>query len=140
MVECANCGKHTRDNFEYCRICGTKLDGGELGDYSTNMMNVFRHGDEYLYLFSEKGNQVVLRADSLDEIAVMVGEKKYPWEFRDTFGSDKPHIKETPYDSDSQSGFLNAGSLDEQDMTPADLTGSDDESYVPEFEVERVGE
>lgn len=82
MIECTNCGKELRDNFRYCRICGTELDGGESGDYSTDMLNVFRHGDEYLYLFSEKGNQVILKADTLEELAVMVADKKYPWQFR----------------------------------------------------------
>ena len=83
MIECTNCGKELRNNFRYCRICGTELDGGEPGDYSTDMLNVFRHGDGYLYLFSENGNQVILKASTLEELAVMVEDKKYPWEFRD---------------------------------------------------------
>ena len=81
MIECVNCGNELRDNFTYCRICGTELDGGEPGDYSTDMLNVFRHGDGYLYLFSENGNQVILKADTLEELAVMVVDKKYPWQF-----------------------------------------------------------
>ncbi|MEE0935062.1 MAG: zinc ribbon domain-containing protein [Methanobrevibacter sp.] len=95
MIECTNCGKELRDNFRYCRICGTELDGGEPGDYSTDMLNVFRHGDEYLYLFSEKGNQVILKADTLEELAVMVADKKYPWQFRQEQKNADSQIMET---------------------------------------------
>ena len=82
MVICPNCGKSLRENFSYCRICGSKVDGGVPDDYSTDMLNVFKHGEDYIYLFSEKGNQVVIKAGSMDELAVIVCDRQYQWEFR----------------------------------------------------------
>lgn len=101
MIECVNCGKELRDNFTYCRICGTELDGGEPGDYSTDMLNVFRRGDEYIYLFSENGNQIILKANTLEELAVMAADKKYPWQFADR---------------QSSGGSQNAGEIQEDEF------------------------
>lgn len=83
MVICPNCGKVFRDNFSRCRICGCRLDGNELGDCSTDMLNVFTCGEGFMYLFSENGNQVIITAGSMDELAKIVSEKKYPWKSGD---------------------------------------------------------
>lgn len=138
MAECSNCGKQLKDNVKYCRICGTRLDGGTPGDYSTEMLNVFKHGDEYLYLFFENGNQVVLKADSLDGLEEMVCEKKYPWQFRDWKNSAKPH-RETARIPEFKSDFLKASSLKEVEIIPtASTRRKKDESYIPDYEVEKV--
>lgn len=84
VIECPNCGKKVRDNFEYCRFCASKLNGESPGDFSTDMLNVFRKNDEYLYLFSENGNQVILKADSLGELESMVKDRQYPWDYRNS--------------------------------------------------------
>lgn len=119
-----------RDNFEYCRICGTELEGGVPGDYSTDMLNVFTHGDGYMYLFSEKGHQVVLKADSLDELACKVKEAKYPWEFRKFKDNKKPRNDETSQMSDSD--FLKPSRLNGFDEIPSASPSH------PESEVEPV--
>lgn len=79
---CPSCGKMVRDNFVHCRFCGSKMNGEISGDFTTDMLNVFRIGEDYLYLFAENGNQVVLKAGSIEELAGLVEEKNYPWEFR----------------------------------------------------------
>ena len=54
MVSCPNCGEKVRNNFVYCRICGCLLEGGDSEDHITDLLNVFKHSDEYLYLFCER--------------------------------------------------------------------------------------
>lgn len=88
MIECPNCGKLLRDDFTYCRMCATRLDGSEVGDFSTDIMNVFKKGEDYLYLFSENGRQIVLKAGSMDELAEMVEDRQYPWEFREVISEN----------------------------------------------------
>lgn len=141
MVVCPNCGKKFRDGFRYCRICGSKLNGDELGDFSTDMLNVFKHGEEYLYLFCEKGNQTVIKADSIDELADIVREKRYPWEFRDWKGNATHSKKETVEIPQTKTEFLIASSLKEPEIIPtasAKRKKEEDESYVPEYVVEEV--
>ena len=139
MIECANCGKELRDNFIYCRICGTKLGGGEPGDYSTDMLNVFKHGDDYIYLFSENGNQVILKAGTLDELAVMVGEKKYPWEFRDWNSNLKSHKSETAEIPELKSDFMNPGGMNDPEFIPSSSARKHNDDFsVQESEVETV--
>ena len=141
LRECPNCGKLIRDGFRYCRFCGSEMEG-QPGDYSTDMLNVFKHDGEYMYLFSENGNQIVLKAGSMDELAALVGECKYPWEFRD-WKANLSHAKPGKVGvSEVKSEFLRASSLKEPEIIPTASTRKkrDDESYVPEYEVERVVE
>lgn len=144
MQVCPNCAKRLRDNFEYCRVCGTRLDGGNPGDFATEMLNVFHQEDEFVYLFADKGNQVVLKAGSIDELALMAHEKRYPWEFRDKSknisSTKKPEMVKTPrFETD----FLTASSLQAPEIIPTSSTAKklkakSDESHVPDFEIERV--
>lgn len=146
MQVCPNCAKKLKDNFVYCRICGTKLSGENPGDFTTDMLNVFDHGDEFVYLFSDKGSQVVLKAGSMDELASIVSEKNYPWEFRDKSknvnSAKNVELVKTPrFETD----FLRASSLQEPEVIPTSSTtkkfeAEKDESYVPDFEVSRVVE
>lgn len=137
LCECVNCGKQMRDNFEYCRICGTKLESEVPDDYSTDMLNVFRYGDGYMYLFSENGNQVVLKADSLDELACMVRERKFPWEFKKLKSNEEPHKNETSHVSEPD--FMNASGLNGFDEIPSSLDCyNDDEFHIHENGVEMV--
>ena len=46
---------------EYCRICGSKLNGDRVGDFSTEIINLFKDYEEYFYIFAVNGNQVILR-------------------------------------------------------------------------------
>ena len=141
MVICPSCGKRLRDEFTYCRICGSKLTGEEQGDYSTDMLNVFKNDGEYMYLFSEKGNQIVIKAGSMDELAGIVCEKHYPWEFRDwknNVGHAERQSVEIP---EVKTEFLRASSLKGPEIIPTASTkrkNDEDESYVPEYVVERV--
>lgn len=141
MVMCPNCGKKSRDDFAYCRVCGSKLNGETMGDFSTDMLNVFRDGEEYLYLFCEKGNQVVLKAGSMDELAGVVFERQYPWEFRDWKGNVKHGERQIAEMPKFKTEFLKASALKEPEVIPTTSfkrKRQEDESYVPEYEVERV--
>ena len=143
MVICPNCGKRLRDNFSYCRICGSKVDGGVPGDYSTDMLNVFKHGEDYIYLFSEKGNQVVIKAGSMDELAAIVCDRQYPWEFRDWKNNVRHSERKTVEIPKFKTEFLKASSLKEPEIIPTasfKRKKDENESYVPEYEVERVGD
>lgn len=144
MQVCPNCEKRVKDNFAYCRVCGTKLDGGNPGDFTTEMMNVFDYGDEFIYLFADKGNQVVLKAGSIDELALMAHERKYPWQFRDKSKNvSSPENVELVKAPSIESDFLKASSLQKPEVIPASSAAkktqvTKDESYVPDFEVSRV--
>ena len=117
------------------------MNGEKLGDFATDMLNVFRAGDDYLYLYAEKGSQVVLKAGSMDELASLVEDRQYPWEFRDWKGSvnhDKRQAVEIP---EVKTEFLKASALKEVEIIPtssAKKKKAEDESYVPEYEVEEV--
>ena len=144
MQVCPNCAKRLKDSHVYCRICGTKLDGENPGDFTTEMLNVFDYGDEFVYLFADNGNQVVLKAGSMDELASMAREKNYPWEFRDSAknrnSTKKVELVKTPrFETD----FLRASSLQKPEIIPTSSAAKraeakKDESYVPDFKVSRV--
>ena len=141
MAVCPNCTKKLRDNFVYCRVCGSELSGENQGDFTTEMLNVFNHEDGFTYLFSENGNQVVLKAGSMDELAAMVHEKNYPWEFIDRSKNSRKKVElvKTPQ---FETDFLKASSLQKPEVLATSSTfkkpESKDESYVPDFEVSRV--
>lgn len=141
MAVCPNCAKKLRDNFVYCRVCGSELSGENPGDFTTEMLNVFNHEDGFLYLFSENGNQVVLNAGSMEELAVIVHEKNYPWEFTDKSknSTKKVELVKTPQ---FETDFLKASSFQEPEVLATSSTFKKpeikDESYVPDFEVSRV--
>lgn len=145
MVSCPNCGKKLRDTFEYCRICGSRLDGKIVGDFRTDMLNVFRHPDSYIYLFACSGNQDVIMADSLEELERIAVEKKYPWEsydWKDSFTASEVETRPVP---EFSTEFLKASSLKEPEIIPTSSTRKEfkrdeDESYVPDYEVSRVVE
>lgn len=142
MAVCPNCAKKMRDDFAYCRICGTKLSGENPGDFKTEMLNVFRHEDGFIYLFCDNGHQVILKAGSIDELALMANENKYPWEFRDKSKNSRRDVEmvKTPH---FENDFLKASALKEPEVIPTSSTfkkaeTKKDESYVPDFEVSRV--
>ncbi|WP_407374849.1 zinc ribbon domain-containing protein [Methanobrevibacter sp.] len=135
---CPNCGEKSRDVFEYCRHCGSKLSGELSGDFKTEMLNVFRHSDGYIYLFSVNGNQVILKAESLQDLAEKVNEKRFPWGFRDGKTDKKAQKIETVKTPLPASEFLKASSLKSPEILDSSSSKKAEESYVPEYEVSRV--
>ncbi|WP_298500793.1 hypothetical protein [uncultured Methanobrevibacter sp.] len=83
MVVCPNCAKKLRDNFSYCRVCGCEIAGENPAGHPTEILNVFHDGDEFIYLFCERGNQVVLRSSSIEDLKSQAKLKRYPWILRD---------------------------------------------------------
>lgn len=145
MVSCPNCEEKSRDTFKYCRKCGSALNGEVVGDFKTDMLNVFRHDDGYIYVFAVKGNQDVIKSDTLEELEEKVCDKKYPWEFRDWKNSITHSKPETHPSPKFTTSFLKASSLKEPEIIPTSSTRQnvqkdDDESYVPDYEVSRVVE
>ena len=137
MAVCPNCSKKLKDNFVYCRICGTKLSGENPQVFTTEMLNVFSVEDEFMYLFCDMGNQVILKAGSMEELASIVHEKNYPWEFRDKSKNshDDVELVKTPQ---FETDFLNASSLQEPEVISTASTFKKDESHDSDFEVSRV--
>lgn len=127
MAVCPNCAKKLRDNFVYCRICGTKLSGENPGDFTTEMLNVFNHEDGFVYLFCENGNQVTLKAGSMEELALLAREKKYPWEFADKSKNSRRNVEMvgTPH---FENDFLRASSLHKPEIIPTSSTFKKPES------------
>lgn len=145
MVSCPNCGEKMRNGFEYCRFCGSSLNGENPGDYKTDLLNVFRHDDEYVYLFADKGNQVVLRADSIEELGELACEMQYPWEFRDWKNNVKTSKRERLPAPEIKTEFLRASALKEVEIIPTSSMKKHNrqkqqEGYTPDYEVSRVVE
>jgi hypothetical protein len=141
MVSCPNCKEKSRNTFEYCRFCGSRLSGENPGNHKTDMLNVFRDGDEYIYLFTVRGNQEILRAGSLEELADMVHDKQYPWLFNDWKDSINTVKRQTLPVPEVSTEFLKASALKEVEIIPTSSTKrkkDDDESYTPDYEVSRV--
>lgn len=144
MVSCPNCGEKVRNGFEYCRYCGCPLNAENPGDYRTDLLNVFHHKDGYVYLFSEKGNQVVLSSDSLDGLSQLACERQYPWEFSDWKSNFKASRRETFPSPLIKSEFLKASALKEPEIIPTSSLKKQkvqkEEGYTPDYEVSRVVE
>lgn len=112
-----------------------------MGDFSTDMLNVFKHGEEYTYLFCKNGNQVVLKAGSIEELEGIVCDSKYPWELRDWKGNVSHAKRESIEIPEFETEFLKASALKEPEIIPTasfKRKRQEDESYVPHYEVENV--
>lgn len=79
MIACPNCKKELKDNFKFCNACGSPLDGGIAGDYSTEVKNVFTHESGFVYLFFKNGIQIVVRGKTLEDLKRKVVGMDYPW-------------------------------------------------------------
>ena len=79
MNTCLNCLKKLNENFTYCYECGSEVGGEMIGDFSTNLLNVFHINNEYVYIFSINGRQIVLKADTIEELRESVKLNRFPW-------------------------------------------------------------
>ncbi|MBP3791853.1 MAG: hypothetical protein ILA26_07475 [Methanobrevibacter sp.] len=79
MRTCPNCSRSINESFTYCWRCGCNLEENSLGDFTTPHMNVFRQDEDYIYIFSVHGRQVVLKASSIDELRMLAHMNKFPW-------------------------------------------------------------
>ena len=94
-----------------------------------------------MYLYSENGSQVVIKAGSVEELEALAAERQYPWESRD-WKSNVSHVKRKSVERPLyKSEFLKASSLKEPEIIPTasfKKKKSEEESYVPEYVVEKV--
>lgn len=79
MRICQNCGKKLNRNFTYCYECGCNLDEGSHGDFKTSHLNVFRNGEDYIYIFAVHGKQIILKSSTISELKMLVHMNKFPW-------------------------------------------------------------
>ena len=79
MKTCPNCSKRLNGSFKYCNGCGSNLESQVIGDFKTDYLNVFKINEEFVYLFSVKGRQIVLKANSIDDLREFVKIKRFPW-------------------------------------------------------------
>ena len=79
MRNCPNCGKTLNDDYAFCWKCGCNLNNGDNGDFTTGLLNVFKDDEEYIYIYSVHGKQVILRASTIDELRMLVEVNKFPW-------------------------------------------------------------
>lgn len=145
VVICPNCGKKLRDNFIYCRICGSKLNGDKIGDFSTEVVNVFNYGNEFLYLYSANGRQIILKSSSLEELESEVVKNSHPWSFKDSSKNVEVKKSETVPAPEFTTEFLKASSLKKPEIISTSSTFKKpeikkEEGYNPDFEVSHVVE
>lgn len=79
MRNCPNCGKALNDDYAFCWKCGCNLNGSDIGDFTTGLLNVFKDEEEYIYIYSVHGKQMILRASTIDELRMLVRVNKFPW-------------------------------------------------------------
>ena len=79
MRNCPNCGKTLNDNYAFCWKCGCNLNTGGMGDFTTGLLNVFKDNEDYIYIYSVHGKQMILRASTIEELRMLVEVNKFPW-------------------------------------------------------------
>ena len=55
------------------------MNSGDLGDFKTGLLNVFKNNHEFIYIYSVHGKQVTLKASSIEELRMLVKVNKFPW-------------------------------------------------------------
>ena len=79
MRNCPNCGKTLNDDYVFCWKCGCNLNTGGMEDFTTGLLNVFKDNEEYIYIYSVHGKQMILRASTIEELRMLVEVNKFPW-------------------------------------------------------------
>ena len=107
MKVCPNCGKKVNEKFVYCRNCGSRMDGEIVGDFTTDIPNLFKNDDGYYYLFTANGIQQVIVGDDVDEVKRKVLLRKFPWPCEN---SDTENLKRVDSKMREKSEFLKISS------------------------------
>lgn len=79
LKTCPNCGVKLNRNAIYCRICGSSADGKKVGDFKTEISNLFHDGEWYYYVYTVGGIQQVVRGTTADEVRVQTRKRNFPW-------------------------------------------------------------
>ena len=108
---CPNCSKELSGKVEYCNECGSKVDGSLVGDFKTDIHFVFKHPDEFIFVNSKNGRQIVLKANSLEDLERKVNQNGFFWVSKTGKPPAKKEKSETREIKKSDSLFLNASSL-----------------------------
>ena len=108
---CPNCSKELNGKVEYCNECGSKVDGSLVGDFKTDIHFVFKHPDEFVFVNSKNGRQVILKADTLEDLEMQVTQNGFFWVSKTGSKPAKREVKKTREIEPSDSVFLKASSL-----------------------------
>ncbi|WP_407454803.1 hypothetical protein [Methanobrevibacter sp.] len=108
---CPNCSKELSGKVEYCNECGSKVDGSLVGDFKTDIHFVFKHPDEFVFVNSKNGRQIVLKANSLEDLERKVNQNGFFWVSKTGKAPAKKEKSETREIKKSDSLFLSASSL-----------------------------
>ncbi len=123
MKICPFCNKKMNDRSEYCRICGSKLNGEDLGDYSTEIINMFKDNEGYYYLFSVNGSQVILRDNLKEKLKIKVLNRNYPWNENKDYIKNDYMVKSThhtPFKTEEKETMENKNIMDSIHQTPVE--------------------
>lgn len=108
---CPNCSKELNGKVECCNECGSRVDGSLVGDFKTDIHFVFKHPDEFVFVNSKNGRQVVLKADTLEDLERQVTQNGFFWVSKTGSKPAKREVKQTREIEPSDSVFLKASSL-----------------------------
>ncbi len=103
---CPNCSKELNGFVEYCNECGCKVDGSLVGEFKTDFHFVFKHPHEFIFVNSRNGHQIILKADTLEELEKEVKHNGFFW-----ISKTKNEIPKTRQILDSKDVFIPANSL-----------------------------
>ena len=101
MKICPNCKKKMNNRSKYCRICGSKLNGDTVGDFKTEIINLFKDHNGYFYIFTVSGNQLILRDENIEILKMKVLSKNYPWIESKGFSKKNNSVKTNPTTEDN---------------------------------------
>ena len=105
MKTCPNCSKKLYGEIEYCNECGSRIDGSVVGDFRTDLRFVFAHPGRYIFVNSRNGRQIVLEAQSIQELEVLVKRRGFIWTSKSD-AARRPSIGERPKVARANSMFL----------------------------------
>lgn len=120
MKVCPNCSRKVNGSGEYCNRCGSRLDGSAVGDFSTHIPFVFRHPQEYVFVNSLRGRQVIITSESLEGLEEKVRSRGFIW-CGDT-GVVETAVSENAEPADTV--FLKASRLEQSEVTSSDESES----------------
>lgn len=129
MKTCPNCGVNVNRNAVYCRICGSSADGRKVGDFATQITNLFCDENGYYYVYMVGGIQQVIKGDTVDEVKSQARRRNFPWISK---GESVKKTGQVKASKEIKNPFLDAGAQKTDNVNERyKLSGGHYDVYIP---------